>query len=105
MNKTLTATLLILTSGLTLSAPVVAEPFTHGSGFVNANSNVYPSTDVQSTRSVHEVRRSGATTTLGGFNMRSVVESEGYSASSSAAGETPISSMFTGTGAGFNDRS
>ena len=105
MNKTLAATLLILTSSLTLSAPGIAEPFTHGSSFINANSNAYPNTSVQSTRSVHEVRRSGATTTPGGFNMRSVVESEGYSTSSSAAGETPTSSMFTSTGAGFNDRS
>ena len=105
MNKTLAATLLILTSSLTLSAPVIAEPFTHGSSFINANSNAYPSTSVQRTRSVHEVRHSGATTMSSGFNMRSVVENEGYSASSSAASETPISSMFTSTGAGFNDRS
>lgn len=105
MNKTLTATLLILTSGLTLSAPVVAEPFNHGSSFVDANSNVYASTRVQSTRSVHDVRRSGATPMPSGFNMRSAVESEGYSASSSTVSETPISNLFTRIGAGFNDRS
>ena len=105
MNKTLAATLLILTSSLTLSAPVIAEPFTHGSSFINANGNAYTGASVQRTHNVHEVRRSGATTMPSGFNMRSVVESEGYSASSSAASETPISSMFTSTGAGFNARS
>lgn len=109
MNKTLTATLFILTSGLTLSVTAVAEPFNNGSGFVNANSNVFSSVSIPSTRSVQDVRRSGATPTASGFNMHSVVESEGYSAHSSAHSSAnasiPIPNILTRVGVGFNDRS
>ena len=105
MNKTLTATLFILMSGLTLSVTSAAEPFNNGSGFVNANSNVYFSVSVPSTRSVQDVRRSGAMPAASGFNMHSVVESESYSANSSANANTPISNMLTRVGVGFNDRS
>ena len=35
MSKTITTALLILASGLTLSTTALAEPFTHGSGYVN----------------------------------------------------------------------
>ncbi|HRF45591.1 MAG TPA: hypothetical protein PLD30_15365 [Candidatus Competibacteraceae bacterium] len=105
MSKNLTATLFILTAGLTLSATAVAAPFNHGSGFVNANSNVYSNGSVPNTHSTQNVQHPSTTPTVSSFNMYSVVESEGYSTHSSTHASPPATGMFTRTGSGFNDRS
>lgn len=100
MNKTTTTALLLLASSLTLSTTALAEPFNHGSGYVDAISNAYSHSNIQSAQGV---RRTETMVTLSGFNDRSVVESE--TVSSRAAVETPISRMFSIISHGFNDRS
>lgn len=105
MSKNLTATLFILTAGLTLSATAIAEPFNHGSGFVDANSNVYSYVSAPNAHSIQDVQHSGVTPAVSSFNMYSVVERAGYSAHSSTRASTPATGMLTRTGSGFNDRS
>lgn len=104
MNKTITATLLILASGLTLSTTALAEPFQHGSGYTNAISNEYSSADTQSIQRTQNIRRTETMATTNGFNDRSTVENEATTVSRRVV-ETPLSRMLSLIAHGFNDRS
>ena len=102
MNKTITTTLLILASGLTLSTTALAEPFNHGSSYVDAISNAYSSANTQS---VQSVRRADTMAAASGFNDRDTVANEAVAVSPRTAVETSISRMFSSSARGFNDRS
>jgi hypothetical protein len=102
MNKTITTTLLILASGLTLSTTALADPFNHGSSYVDAISNAYSSANTQS---VQSVPRTEAIATTSGFNDRDTVGNENVAAASRTVVETPISRMSSIIAGGFNDRS
>jgi hypothetical protein len=102
MNKTITTALLILVSGLTLSTTALAELYNHGGSHVNAISNAYSSTHVQS---VQSVRNPTTMATLSGFNDRGTVENEDVTVSSRIGLEMPNSRMLSITTGGFNDRS
>lgn len=104
MNKTITATVLILTSGLTLSTTVLAESFQHGSGHTNAISNTYFNADTQSVQRIQSVQRTEMMATTSGFNNRSTVENEAAIGSYKVV-ETPISRMLSIITNRFNDRS
>lgn len=99
MNKTITTTLLILASGLTLSATALAEPFNHGSSYTNAISNVGSS---QNTPSAPSVRYADTTAAAIGFNDRETATNE--TASPRIVGETAVSGMLSSIASGFNDR-
>lgn len=101
MHKTITTALLILASGLTFSATALAEPFNHGGSYTNAISNVYPDTGTQSVQSAQFLETGPM---IGGFNMRSAVENEDFTANSRTDVNTSISGMYTAVGQ-FNDRS
>lgn len=105
MNKTITTALLILVSGLTLSTTALAEPYNHGGSHVNAISNAYSSTHVQSVQSVQSVRSPTTMATLGGFNDRGTMENEDVTASPKIGVEISNPRMFSITTGGFNDRS
>lgn len=98
MNKTITTTLLILASGLTLSTTTLAEPFNHGSSYVNAISSVYPSNTTPSTRSIRHV---DTMATVSGFNDRT--EYTVTASRSSAAAES--TNRLSVIARAFNDRS
>lgn len=103
MNKTVKTALLVLASGLTLSTTALAESFNHGSGYVDAISNVSPSTAVRTAESA----RFPATTVMmteNGFNSRSVVESQDSTVGVKSEIETASSRMFTVRPSQFNDR-
>lgn len=102
MNKTITAALLILISGLTLSTTALAEPFNHGSSYADAISNAYSNPH---TPSAQVIRRTETVATIGGFNDRSAVENENVVASPRTAVETSNSGMLSIISGGFNDRS
>lgn len=104
MNKTIATTLLILASGLTVSTTALAEPFQHGSGYINAISNEYSSADTQSVQRAQNIRRTETIATTSGFSDRSTVENEATTVSHRVV-ETPISRMLSFIAYGFNDRS
>ncbi|MBK8750950.1 MAG: hypothetical protein IPL99_04600 [Candidatus Competibacteraceae bacterium] len=104
MNKTIATTLLILASGLTLSTTALAEPFQHGSGYINAISNEYSNADTQGMPHAQSVRRTETMATTSGFNDRSTVENEGTTVSRRVV-ESPLSRMLSLIAHGFNDRS
>ena len=100
MKKTITTALLILASGLTLSATAVAEPFNHGSAYVN-----YRNYD-EGPDSLAEFRKRQSnvwSSTPGGFNDRG--SHQEAPTSSRTVVETSISRMLSTTIEGFNDRS
>lgn len=102
MNKTITIALSILTFGLTLSTTALAEPFNHGSGYVDAISNAYSNS---STQGVQSVRHTETMVTLNGFNDRDTVEGENITVGSRAAAKMSISKTLSVITGGFNDRS
>lgn len=104
MNKTVKTTLLVLVSGLTLSTTALAGSFEHGSGYVNAISNVVPSDAV--VRTVESVRLPATTVTMtgSGFNSRSVVENQDSTVGGKSEIGTASSRMFTVRPSQFNDR-
>ncbi len=99
MKKTIATTLLILASGLTLSATALAEPFNRGSSYTNAISNVESS---QNTPSAPSVRYAGTTATAIGFNDRETATNE--TTSPRIVGETAVFRMLSSIANGFNDR-
>lgn len=106
MKKTITTALLVLASGLTLSATAVAEPFEHGSAYVNYRNYDEGSDSLAAFRKRQsEVRFSTQvqSSKVSGFNDRSAVENEESKADSRT--DTSISGMLTVIGSGFNDRS
>lgn len=102
MKKTITTALLILVSGLTLSTTALAEPYNRGGSHVNAISNAYSNTHVQSMQSV---RSPTTMATLGGFNDRGTVENEDVTANPKIGIELSNPRMLSITTSGFNDRS
>ncbi len=111
MSKTITTALLILASGLTLGTTALAEPFTHGSGYVNYRNYDEGPESVAEFRKYHDSRRSSANTqrersvqTLDGFNDRGAVEHDDSAVSPKTAVETSDSKRLSIIGSGFNDR-
>lgn len=107
MNKTITTALLILASGLTLSTTALAEPFTHGSGYVNyRNYDEGPESLAEFRKRQSEVRFSThvQSSTISGFNNRSSVEDQESTVGSRTDAKTSNSDMLTLVSGGFNDR-
>jgi len=96
MNKTIATALLVLTSGLTLSATALAEPFNHGSSYTNAISNV------GSGQSAPSVRYADTAAVAIGFNDRETAANE--TAGTKMIGESHVSRMLSSIANGFNDR-
>ncbi|MCP5158706.1 MAG: hypothetical protein H6975_04695 [Gammaproteobacteria bacterium] len=100
MNKTIATTLLLLASGLTLSTTALAEPFNHGTGYINSISNVYSNAN---TRSVQRVRHFNTITETSGFNDQT--SHAKIPVNSNSVVEPFIPQMFSIITHGFNDRS
>ena len=101
MKKPITTALLILASGLTLSTTALAEPFTHGSGYVDAISNTDSNANIQR---VPSVQHSAMIATTSRFNDRGTVENEEVAVGSGTVVETSMSRMLSAIASGFNDR-
>ena len=106
MNKIVTTTLLILASGLTLSTTALAEPFQHGSGYINyQNYDEGPQSVAEFRKRQSDVRFSANVQSSSGFNNRSSVENEEFTSGFRTDTKTSDFDMFTIVGGGFNDRS
>lgn len=101
MNKPMTAAFLILASGLTLSTTALAEPFTHGSAYVNAVIQAHTRPQVQSVQTHSRVAVAAAAS---GFNDRETVGDKTSAVNAVTGIETAVSKMLSSIASGFNDR-